>query len=228
MRSVYRPKSWYSYCLVLRPCWRFILFLYWSIGVEYPIFFIWFAVCKTCIVTHLYQHCTCPICGVVIHKTRPLEMIRFLIMWSKAPPLCHVDTLIDCLSSENIGKGEWSGWFYTWIQQDDSETPSGEMFYQHRLIFCTLKSQMSQMVAVLSAHMRLLPFCVAIWQYALLISAVCQKFWLVFRSKTINYFGRHDQTMQDLVYKLVRGVFGKEMKRRRDFYAAHPEPGRLV
>ena len=34
--------------------------------------------------------------------------------------------------------------------------------------------------------------------------------------------------MQDLVYKLVPGVFGKEMKRRRDFYAAHPEPGRLV
>ena len=86
----------------------------------------------------------------------------------------------------------------------------------------------AQMVAVLSAHMRLLPFCVAIWQYALLISAVCEKFWLVFCSKTINYFGRHDQTMQDLVYKLVPGVFGKEMKRRRDFYAAHPEPGRLV
>ena len=34
--------------------------------------------------------------------------------------------------------------------------------------------------------------------------------------------------MQDLVYKLVPGVFGKEMKRRRDFYAAHPEPGRFV
>ena len=142
MRSVYRPKSWYSYCLVLRPCWRFILFLYWSIGVEYPIFFIWFAVCKTCIVTHLYQHCTCPICGVVIHKTRPLEMIRYIIiLWSKPPTLCHVDKLINCLSSENIGIGEWSGWFYTWIQQDDSDTPSGGMFYQRRLIFCTLKSR---------------------------------------------------------------------------------------
>ena len=33
-----------------------------------------------------------------------------------------------------------------------------------------------QMVAVSSAHMRLLPFCVAIWQYALLISAVCEQF----------------------------------------------------
>lgn len=30
---------------------------------------------------HLYQHCTCPICGVVIHKTRPLEMIRWGNDW---------------------------------------------------------------------------------------------------------------------------------------------------
>ncbi|KAF6030491.1 BMI1 [Bugula neritina] len=66
--------------------------------------------CKTCIVKHLYQHCTCPICDVVIHKTRPLEMIR------------------------------------------------------------------------------------------------------------------HDQTIQDLVYKLVPGVFGKEMERRREFYSDHPDP----
>ena len=84
------------------------------------------------------------------------------------------------------------------------------------------------MVAVLSAHMCLLPFCVDIWQYARLVSAVYGKFRLVYLSKAIDYFGRHDQTMQDLVYKLVPGVFGKEMKRRRDFYAAHPEPGRLV
>jgi len=36
---------------------------------------------------------------------------------------------------------------------------------------------------------------------------------------------RHDQTIQDLVYKLVPGVFGKEMERRREFYSDHPDPG---
>ncbi|KFR13371.1 Polycomb complex protein BMI-1, partial [Opisthocomus hoazin] len=31
-----------------------------------------------------------------------------------------------------------------------------------------------------------------------------------------------DKTLQDIVYKLVPGLFKNEMKRRRDFYAAHP------
>ncbi|XP_043530762.1 polycomb complex protein BMI-1-like isoform X3 [Chiloscyllium plagiosum] len=33
---------------------------------------------------------------------------------------------------------------------------------------------------------------------------------------------RADKTLQDIVYKLVPGLFKDEMKRRRDFYAAHP------
>ncbi|XP_004393036.1 PREDICTED: COMM domain-containing protein 3-like isoform 1 [Odobenus rosmarus divergens] len=33
---------------------------------------------------------------------------------------------------------------------------------------------------------------------------------------------RSDKTLQDIVYKLVPGLFKNEMKRRRDFYAAHP------
>ncbi|KAM3860482.1 polycomb complex protein BMI-1-A [Diretmus argenteus] len=33
---------------------------------------------------------------------------------------------------------------------------------------------------------------------------------------------RSDKTLQDIVYKLVPGLFKNEMKRRRDFYAEHP------
>lgn len=33
---------------------------------------------------------------------------------------------------------------------------------------------------------------------------------------------RSDKTLQDIVYKLVPGLFKNEMKRRRDFYADHP------
>ncbi|CAB1325765.1 unnamed protein product [Coregonus sp. 'balchen'] len=33
---------------------------------------------------------------------------------------------------------------------------------------------------------------------------------------------RSDKTLQDIVYRLVPGLFKDEMKRRRDFYAAHP------
>ncbi|XP_076327418.1 uncharacterized protein LOC143234170 [Tachypleus tridentatus] len=34
---------------------------------------------------------------------------------------------------------------------------------------------------------------------------------------------RADKTLQDIVYKLVPGLFRNEMKRRRDFYEVHPE-----
>ncbi|KAJ8345412.1 hypothetical protein SKAU_G00296050 [Synaphobranchus kaupii] len=34
---------------------------------------------------------------------------------------------------------------------------------------------------------------------------------------------RSDKTLQDIVYKLVPGLFKDEMKRRRDFYTANPE-----
>ncbi|RMC01388.1 hypothetical protein DUI87_21826 [Hirundo rustica rustica] len=33
---------------------------------------------------------------------------------------------------------------------------------------------------------------------------------------------RSDKTLQDIVYKLVPGLFKDEMKRRRDFYSAYP------
>uniref|UniRef100_A0A3P8XZ50 RING-type domain-containing protein n=1 Tax=Esox lucius TaxID=8010 RepID=A0A3P8XZ50_ESOLU len=43
---------------------------------------------------------------------------------------------------------------------------------------------------------------------------------------------RSDKTLQDIVYKLVPGLFKDEMKRRRDFYAnqenQHLEPGEVV
>ncbi|XP_049656644.1 polycomb group RING finger protein 2 isoform X2 [Accipiter gentilis] len=41
----------------------------------------------------------------------------------------------------------------------------------------------------------------------------------------LSYFffsPRSDKTLQDIVYKLVPGLFKDEMKRRRDFYAAYP------
>ncbi|XP_076349552.1 polycomb complex protein BMI-1-like isoform X2 [Tachypleus tridentatus] len=34
---------------------------------------------------------------------------------------------------------------------------------------------------------------------------------------------RADKTLQDIVYKLVPGLFRNEMKRRREFYSAHPK-----
>ncbi|KAK2191145.1 hypothetical protein NP493_59g05000 [Ridgeia piscesae] len=36
---------------------------------------------------------------------------------------------------------------------------------------------------------------------------------------------RSDKTLQDLVYRLVPGIFKDEMRRRREFYAAHPQSG---
>ncbi|GAB6020496.1 Polycomb group ring finger [Chamberlinius hualienensis] len=39
---------------------------------------------------------------------------------------------------------------------------------------------------------------------------------------------KSDTTLQDMVYKLVPGLFKSEMKRRRDFYSAHPEEAALV
>ncbi|KAI0207106.1 hypothetical protein LSAT2_008252 [Lamellibrachia satsuma] len=36
---------------------------------------------------------------------------------------------------------------------------------------------------------------------------------------------RTDQTLQDLVYKLVPGLFTNEMKQRREFYSRNPMPG---
>ncbi|KAG8236127.1 hypothetical protein J437_LFUL001614 [Ladona fulva] len=32
-----------------------------------------------------------------------------------------------------------------------------------------------------------------------------------------------DKTLQDIVYKLVPGLFQAEMRRRREFYSQHPE-----
>lgn len=39
---------------------------------------------------------------------------------------------------------------------------------------------------------------------------------------------RSDKTLQDIVYKLVPGLYGAEMQRRRHFFAKHPEHGKLI
>ncbi|XP_022251274.1 uncharacterized protein DDB_G0284459-like isoform X1 [Limulus polyphemus] len=39
---------------------------------------------------------------------------------------------------------------------------------------------------------------------------------------------RADKTLQDIVYKLVPGLFQNEMKRRRDFYSSHPTEAACV
>lgn len=38
-------------------------------------------------------------------------------------------------------------------------------------------------------------------------------------------FRRSDKTLQDIVYKLVPGLYHSEMQRRRDFYAKNPDEG---
>jgi hypothetical protein len=38
-------------------------------------------------------------------------------------------------------------------------------------------------------------------------------------------FYRPDKALQDIVYKLVPGLFHAEMRRRREFYVKHPERG---
>lgn len=46
----------------------------------------------------------------------------------------------------------------------------------------------------------------------------------IHKTKPLNNI-RPDKTKQNLVYKLVPNLFKAEMKRRRDFYAEHPEAG---
>ena len=36
---------------------------------------------------------------------------------------------------------------------------------------------------------------------------------------------RADKALQDIVYKLVPGLYHKEMRKRREFYSKHPEAG---
>lgn len=45
----------------------------------------------------------------------------------------------------------------------------------------------------------------------------------VHKSKPLQYI-RVDNTLQDIVYKVVPGLYQKEMKKRRDFYEKHPGP----
>jgi hypothetical protein len=39
-------------------------------------------------------------------------------------------------------------------------------------------------------------------------------------------FCRPDKALQDIVYKLVPGLFHAEMRRRLEFYAEHPDRGK--
>lgn len=36
---------------------------------------------------------------------------------------------------------------------------------------------------------------------------------------------RADKALQDIVYKLVPGLYHKEMRRRKEYYTKHPEAG---
>lgn len=38
--------------------------------------FVYFLVCKSCIVQHLDKQNTCPSCNITVHPTRPLDFIR--------------------------------------------------------------------------------------------------------------------------------------------------------
>lgn len=39
---------------------------------------------------------------------------------------------------------------------------------------------------------------------------------------------RADKALQDIVYKLVPGLYHKEMRKRREFYKKHPEHGKTI
>ena len=39
-----------------------------------------FAVCKRCIVQHFEDSNDCPKCGIQVHETNPLEMLRYYFM----------------------------------------------------------------------------------------------------------------------------------------------------
>lgn len=49
---------------------------------------------------------------------------------------------------------------------------------------------------------------------------------MVHKTKPLQ-FVKSDKNLQDLVYKLVPGLYKDEMKRRRDFYGSHPEAGSI-
>jgi len=45
---------------------------------------------------------------------------------------------------------------------------------------------------------------------------------------TSCFFCRPDKALQDIVYKLVPGLYHSEMKRRQEFYQKHPHRGNIV
>lgn len=47
---------------------------------------------------------------------------------------------------------------------------------------------------------------------------------MVHKTRPLDYI-RSDKTLQDLVYKLVPGLYKNEMKRRREYYATVDTPG---
>lgn len=46
-------------------------------------------------------------------------------------------------------------------------------------------------------------------------------------SNIIFFFRRPDKALQDIVYKLVPGLYHSEMKRRQEFYQKHPHRGNI-
>lgn len=48
------------------------------------------------------------------------------------------------------------------------------------------------------------------------------------RNKNVFYCCRPDKALQDIVYKLVPGLFHSEMQRRQQFYKEHPQRGNIL
>ncbi|XP_015781543.1 polycomb complex protein BMI-1 [Tetranychus urticae] len=62
--------------------------------------------------------------------------------------------------------------------------------------------------------------CIIMWLKEHQVCPMCKDQFLQTRS-LLNI--RSDPTLQDIVYKIVPGLFTDEMKRRREFYQKHPE-----
>lgn len=64
-------------------------------------------------------------------------------------------------------------------------------------------------------------FAHAFYLYLLLTSSMC-------KITVYFHFHRPDKALQDIVYKLVPGLFHSEMKRRQEFYQKHPHRGKFI
>lgn len=69
-----KPDSYYV--LVHSPVTVYSLNCLMQLHKSGPKLFFSFPVCKTCIVKYLKRHKYCPICDVLVYKTKPLQSIR--------------------------------------------------------------------------------------------------------------------------------------------------------